>query len=77
MKYVLGLLNHIMGKLLWLMVVFATLFTMLFFFVFGFLWDFKNHIGESEILLFKNPIIEFKEYTLINILGKISEKTKQ
>jgi hypothetical protein len=71
MKYIFWLLNHIVGKFLWLLAIWITLFAMVLMVVFGFLWDFKNHVKESETLELKKIATSFSKYTFTNIANEI------
>ena len=72
MKYILITLNHILGKPLWLLEIYLNLCLILFLLVFGFVWDFKNHVGKKEVIGLKNSFFSFSKFTVTNIIEKIA-----
>mgnify|MGYP005998368655 CR=1 FL=1 len=69
MKYILKILDHAIGKIIWLLLMWIVIFAMLLFWFFGMIWDFNNHVQEDELSLITNHYLEFKGYKFTSILN--------
>ena len=77
MKYIFKAFDHLIGLVLWLfeMWIFSCLISVKI--VFGFLWDFKNHLDKKLLDSLKHAFLSVNEYTLTNIANEVSKATKE